>query len=212
MPARRTPARHGKCLKAGESAYPKRSRLARQPGERIMRPSMAMPKHKQPGGAEHGARPCGLPRRLLAIVYDTVLVLALLIVAGIVALPFTGTRVQAGRDVIFTLYLATVWFAYVGACWVRLGRTLGMRAWKVRIEATAPGGVNWRRALVRFAVSLASAACLGLGFLACLLRADRMCWHDRVSATRLVRSHLNNTHAPSDRAPQHQHDRQRQQQ
>ncbi|KAA9130786.1 RDD family protein [Marinihelvus fidelis] len=131
--------------------------------------------------------PCGLPRRLLVMLYDTVLVIALLIIAGIIALPFTGTSQQAGRDVLYTLYLVAVWFGYVSGCWIHAGGTVGMRAWKVRLASTTGEPMDWRRAGIRFVVSLLSAAIFGLGFLTGLLRADRACWHDRASGTRLVR-------------------------
>jgi len=131
--------------------------------------------------------PCGLGRRLLIIVYDTLIVLALLMLAAAVALPVTGGAQQAFRDVPYTLYLAAVWFAYLGWCWTRGGQTVGMRAWKVRLRTgreTLPG---WHAVGIRFAVSLVSALCLGAGFWLSLFRPDRACWHDRASGTRLVR-------------------------
>ncbi|MEJ2534475.1 MAG: RDD family protein, partial [Gammaproteobacteria bacterium] len=127
-----------------------------------------------------------LPRRLIVMVYDGLVVTGLLLIAAAVALPVTGDRVQAGRDVFYTLYLLAVWFAYLGWCWSRAGQTIGMKAWRVRL-APQPGTpfTPWR-ALVRFAVSLCSAAALGAGFLHALLRRDRATWHDLASGTRLL--------------------------
>jgi uncharacterized RDD family membrane protein YckC len=139
-------------------------------------------------------RPCGLPRRGLAMLYDALIVLGLLIIAGALALPVTGDRMQAGRDVPYTLYLVGVWFAYLGWCWTRGGQTLGMRAWRVHLETDRP--VGWRTSALRFLVSLLSAAALGLGFWLSLLRSDRACWHDRASGTRLV-------HCPRQRPRRH---------
>jgi uncharacterized RDD family membrane protein YckC len=137
-----------------------------------------------PDTAADDERPCGLVRRGLAMLYDSLIVLALLIIAGSVALPLTGDRVQAGRDPFFTLYLAGVWFFYLGWCWIHGGQTMGMRAWRVHLRAETT--VGWRASALRFGVSLLSAACLGLGFWLSLLRPDRACWHDRASGTRLV--------------------------
>jgi len=131
-------------------------------------------------------RPCGLPRRLLAIMYDALLVIGLLIIAGAVALPFTGDRVQAGRDPLYSVYLLAVWFAYLGWCWTRAGQTIGMKAWRVRLVPQPGRPFTVRLALVRFLVSLCSAAALGAGFLHALLRRDRATWHDLASGTRLV--------------------------
>jgi len=60
---------------------------------------------------------------------------------------------------------------------------------------------GWRRAGIRFTMSLLSAAPAGAGFIAGLFRADRACWHDRASGTRLVR-----TTPSSGRATQDQDD------
>ena len=145
-----------------------------------------------------GLPPCGLIRRLLAAAYDSLIVLALLLLAGFLALPFTGEGPQALRDPGYTAFLALVWFLYLGGCWRRAGATVGMRAWRIRL-ATADGlPPSWGRCLVRFIVGLLSAAACGLGFWWALLDSRRRTWHDRASATRPV------VHpAASNRAPQH---------
>ena len=132
-------------------------------------------------------RPCGLARRLLAIVYDTVVVIGLLLLAGALSLPLTGDRHQAFRDPVYTVFLLAVWFAYLGFCWTRGGQTLGMRAWRIRIIDDAGKRVGWRASAIRFGVSLLAAAPLGLGFWWSLGDAGRRTWHDRASGTRLVR-------------------------
>lgn len=120
------------------------------------------------------------------MVYDGLVITGLLLIAAAVALPVTGDRVQAGRDMLYTLYLLAVWFAYLGWCWSRAGQTIGMKAWRVRLAPLPGKPFTLGRALVRFAVSLVSAASLGAGFLHALLRRDRATWHDLASNTRLL--------------------------
>lgn len=131
--------------------------------------------------------PCGLPRRLLSMLYDGLVILALLIIAAGAALPVTGGEVRAGSSFPFTAYLLLVWLAYLWWCWTRAGQTLGMRAWKVRIETVQGHAPGTRESLRRFAVAWVSAACLGLGYFSSLWRQDKACWHDRASGTRLIR-------------------------
>lgn len=121
------------------------------------------------------------------MLYDGIIVIGMLMLAGVLALPVTGGEYQAFRDVGYTLFLFAVWFAYLGLCWTLAGQTLGMRAWRIRI--TSPGGqaINWRTSLLRFAVSLLGALLLGAGYWMALLNPERLCWHDRASGTRLVR-------------------------
>lgn len=131
--------------------------------------------------------PCGLGRRALVMLYDAVIVVALWLFATALALLAGSGPVTAGQDVLFTAYLLLAWFLYLAWCW-RNGMTVGMRAWRVVIErqdSTRPG---WGACLLRFAVSLLSAACLGLGFAWSLFDRYGRTWHDRASGTRLLRS------------------------
>ncbi len=133
------------------------------------------------------ARPCGLLRRLLIMLYDLLPVVATVMLAALVALPFTGDGVRLGLDPLYTLYVLAAWFAYLGLCWTRAGQTLGMRAWKVRIVDETGARPGWRAAGLRFAASWLSALPLGMGFVMSAFGEERMAWHDRLSGTRLVR-------------------------
>ena len=131
---------------------------------------------------------CPLPRRLLVMLYDSFVVLALLLLATLLALLAGSGQVTAGKDIFFTLYLFLVWFLYLAWCWRNGGLTVGMRAWRVRIESAQGQTPGWGQCAARFLVSLASAACLGLGFAWSLFEPQKRTWHDMVSRTRLLRS------------------------
>jgi uncharacterized RDD family membrane protein YckC len=130
---------------------------------------------------------CGLGRRLLVMVYDLVIMVAIWLLATALALALGSGAVTAGKDPLFTFYLLLTWYAYLAFFWRRGGMTVGMRAWRVRIlrdDGEAPG---WGQCTIRFLASLLSAACLGLGFAWSVFERDRRCWHDIASGTRLVR-------------------------
>lgn len=139
---------------------------------------------------------CGLARRLLAIVYDALVVTGLLLIATALASPFDQGNQQALRDPWFTLYLFGVWFAYLAVGWIRGGMTVGMRAWRIQLRREDGGPVTWKACLLRFAVSLLAAASFGLGFLWALFDPKQRAWHDIASGTRLYR-----IAGGSDRAP-----------
>jgi uncharacterized RDD family membrane protein YckC len=130
-------------------------------------------------------KPCGLARRLAAMLYDTIAVLALLILATALAMLAGFRDVTALRDPLFTAYLMLVWFGYLALCWRAGGMTVGMRAWRVVIETANGGRPGWGACLLRFVTALGSAAAAGLGFAWALLRRDRQTWHDLASGTRL---------------------------
>jgi uncharacterized RDD family membrane protein YckC len=62
-----------------------------------------------------------------------------------------------------------------------------MRAWRVGLVLPDGETMSWRQALVRFLVSLLSAAVFGLGFLWAFSNPQRATWHDLASHSRLQR-------------------------
>lgn len=150
--------------------------------------------HSQPGGgAGRGtgrganARPCGLGRRLLVMAYDAAAIVALLMLVTALIMLAGFRELSAVRDPLYAAVLFSTWFLYLGWCWRHGGMTLGMRAWKVRVESLRGESPGWGACLLRFAVSLLSAAAAGLGFLWSLFDPQRRCWHDIASGTRLLR-------------------------
>ena len=131
--------------------------------------------------------PCTLLRRLAIIVYDAVIVVSLLMLATTLAMLAGFGGRTAMKDPIFTLYLFAVWFLYLAWCWHRGGMTIGMRAWRVKIEDKEGLRPGWGASTLRFLVSLVSTAAAGLGFFWSLFDSDKRTWHDILSGTRLVR-------------------------
>lgn len=119
------------------------------------------------------------------MVYDSLAVLALLLLATSAAMLAGFRDVTAGHDALFTAWLLLVWFLYLAWCWRSGGMTIGMRAWRVSIERNDGGRPGWGQCLLRFLVSLLSATALGIGFAWSLFNRKRLCWHDMASGTRL---------------------------
>jgi len=127
---------------------------------------------------------CGLIRRLAAIVYDAILLFGVVFLAGVLIQPLT--KVISPDNPFFTLYFFAVVFAFFGGFWTHGGQTLGMRAWRVRVQR--PGGqpITWGQAALRYLVAILSWVALGLGFLWSLIDREKRTWHDLVSKTVLV--------------------------
>jgi len=139
----------------------------------------------------------GLPRRLAAMFYDSLLVFAITFTATLVVVGIrivlssqalhTGERAISGG---YHYFLQAVLFISVALFfswfWTRTGQTLGMQTWRLRVDNIDGGRISWRQALIRFVVAIASALCLGLGYLWILWDRDKCSWHDRVSGSRVV--------------------------
>lgn len=128
----------------------------------------------------------GLPRRLAAILYDSLLLLAIYFVATLLWMAVTGAAV-AIYDLLFRLYLVAIGLLYFGWFWTHGGQTLGMRTWRIEVAAADGGPLTWRQAALRGVAALLSWAVLGAGFWSALLRRDRRTWHDRLSSSVLRR-------------------------
>ena len=132
------------------------------------------------------------PRRLIAMVYDFFLLLAVLMLAAYpaVILLHGGEAFTPGEDWLaenlFRLYLVTVAYLFFAWFWTHGGQTLGMRAWRLRVTDLEGKPIGWDRALLRYVAAILSWAALGLGFLWILVDPQKRAWHDILSRTRII--------------------------
>lgn len=126
-----------------------------------------------------------LARRFGAIVYDSLLVLA---VWFLVSVPFVALRggepVEPGNPAYRIALIVSAWAFFVGF-WTRAGRTLGMQSWRLRLETVDGARPGIGAATLRFLAAIVSWLPLGLGFLWQLWDDEGLSWHDRLSGTRL---------------------------
>lgn len=148
-----------------------------------------MPDHAPQDTAAPPPAPA-LPRRLAALLYDTLLVLPLVMVA--VALAMGLRSALAGGEpealhpqLVQVIALVTVAGFFI-AFWRKSGQTLGMQAWRIRLVASDGGRLRVAQLLRRCLGALLSAACLGAGYWWCLFDRRRRYWHDYLSGTELV--------------------------
>ncbi len=133
------------------------------------------------------APPASLPRRLMAIVYDSLALTAILIAAALPPVLIVGGAMPNPMiRLAFQLYLAGITFLFFGWFWVHGGQTIGMRAWRLRVVSPDGRAIGWRTAMIRILFALVSAACLGIGYLWILIDREQRAWHDRLSKSRVV--------------------------
>jgi len=132
--------------------------------------------------------PAGLLRRLAALVYDCVLLAGpIAIYAGLIVFLRSGAAVEP-NTLWFSLGLAAIPGVFFCWFWTHGGQTLGMVAWKLRIEQVDGQPLSRTRAAARFVAACVSALAAGLGFFWALWDRDRSTWHDRVCGTRMIRA------------------------
>lgn len=129
--------------------------------------------------------PATLLRRLAAGLYDAMLLIALLMTAGVVAVLVNNGEAIDDGNLWFRLWLASVFAGFYLWFWTHGGQTLGMRAWRLRLIAEDGSAVNKAQALLR--LPLAICAWLSLaGILWSLLDARGRSAHDILSGTLVI--------------------------
>ena len=144
---------------------------------------------KQSSQERHGKQVAlelaGVWPRIMALVYESLIVAAILFLATAVAMLFTQKAIAPGT-VWFELYLLAVLASYFCYCWMRSGQTVGMFAWRLLLSDLDGKRVNLVTALLRFLI----ATVLGfgtLGLLWALFDIDRVALQDRLTKTRVLR-------------------------
>jgi uncharacterized RDD family membrane protein YckC len=127
--------------------------------------------------------PASLLRQLAAMIYDSLLVLALLFLAVGTVVAFNGGE-AVEPNIAFKLYLLCVVFTFYAWFWHKSGQTLGMRAWRIRIVDANGVNPGWGTCYLRLCCALLSWSCFGLGYLWRLFKP--WTWHDRLSDTRII--------------------------
>ena len=127
----------------------------------------------------------GLLRRLGAMLYDALLLLALLMLATALLMPISRGAIQID-NIAYPLYLLSIATGYFVYFWLRHGQTLGMRTWKIRLVRADGQALTLGDTLRRLVFSVLSWLPLGLGFWRILFSHQRLAWHDRWSGTLLV--------------------------
>lgn len=130
--------------------------------------------------------PAGFSRRLGALLYDAMLLTAVLFIATLLVLLFTSGEAVRPRDPLFNTYLLFVCFFYFAWPWVHGGRTLGMHTWHIRVLRSDGRPLTWWDALMRFIAALPSTLFFGLGHLWVLVDKRNRAIHDRWSDTKVV--------------------------
>jgi uncharacterized RDD family membrane protein YckC len=130
--------------------------------------------------------PASLGRRLFSLLYETLLVAALLM-AG--ALPFVIVT-QPGEQIawrpLFQLYLLALLGLYLGWQWLHGGQTLPMRTWRLKLVTRDGGPITCAHVLKRLLFAFAGTLAFGAGYVWALIDADRQFLHDRLAGTRIV--------------------------
>jgi len=130
-------------------------------------------------------KPAGFLRVLGCVIYDGLLLVAVLFVSTLAFLIIpaevrdTDPFIQVGK-LLWYLGLAYLYFAW---SWQRAGQTPGMKAWRTHLSDCHGRLPDWPAVTRRFFAAMLSWLLAGAGFLWIIVSGDRRSLHDRLSGT-----------------------------
>jgi len=137
-------------------------------------------------------------RRIAAMLYDSTLVFAIWIIVGFLVLSAFGINEARSVDgelvVLAPLYKNTLFaamllsaFLFFGWFWTHSGQTLGMQAWRIKVQNSDGSALSWKQVLLRFVSAPFSMLALGLGYLYMLADPQQRTVPDLLSGSEVVK-------------------------
>lgn len=117
------------------------------------------------------------------MLYDALLILALLFLGTLPFIALRGGESVPAGDLAYRLAMLAIVFLFFVSFWSGYGRTLGMQSWGLRIESAGGGKPDLRQSSLRFLLAILSWLPLGLGYWWQLVDRQGLSWHDRGSGT-----------------------------
>lgn len=135
-----------------------------------------------------------LLKRLLAFSYDLFILLALSMgYSGLATLLMVSLGIKDSGDyqpMHESYWFSLGWlFSIIGFYWFfwkRVGQTIGMRTWRLKVVDQKQNIISHRQCLIRILLGPISLGLFGLGYLWCLVNKNKAAWHDIASNTRVI--------------------------
>lgn len=121
--------------------------------------------------------------RLACIVYETLLVTALFMLAAVLFIAVLGDATHGLMRYCFQVYLWLVAGVYFVYSWQR-GATLAMQTWHIRLVSRGASVLTYQQLAVRYGIA---SVFFGLSFLWAFFDKEHLYLHDRLAGTRLIR-------------------------
>ena len=130
-------------------------------------------------------KPAGFFRRMVALFYDLILIIALCVGLTLLITYALNTEVESPLMYLAFLALSIGFYCYF---WKKnSGQTLGMQVWKVRLSQDNESDISLMRMIYRCLLGLIFTLLFGLNYLPMFFRKDKKTLNDILSKTFLVK-------------------------
>ena len=123
--------------------------------------------------------------RFASLVYECILLVPVLFVAGYLFLALTHDASSLVMRPLFRLWLVLVLGVYFCYCWSRSGQTLALKTWRLRVARPDGRALTVTLAVARYLLALWGTLLVGVGFWWAFVDRDGLFLHDRLVGTRI---------------------------
>jgi len=127
-----------------------------------------------------------LIKRYLAVIYETLLMLALALVLTAAYILLVGDASHGWQRLGLQMLLWLSIGAYFVRCWVATGQTLASQTWKLKLVNAEGGLLGWRLAWLRYGIATLLLLPAGLTLWWAIVDREQQFLHDRLLGTRII--------------------------
>ena len=136
-------------------------------------------------------QPAGFLKRVLALVYDSLLIGAIVLVLSLLLVFVNGGYPESGSVLSFIqlfilVFTGPIFYSYF---WIaNKGQTTGMQAWKIKLVSMDETELNIKQTMLRCLISTISFVCFGLGYFWILYDKNNLSWSDILTKTLVIKT------------------------
>ncbi len=131
----------------------------------------------------------GLIRRLLALLYDSILIIGIYMSYVILVTYLNGSALESQLEILF-LQFSFIIFIFLFYCYFwkfNNGQTLGMQVWKIKLASLGKEEININKMVLRCALSMVFSLLFLSNFIFIIFNKERKTLGDYFSKTRLLK-------------------------
>ncbi|MFT7211889.1 MAG: putative RDD family membrane protein YckC [Granulosicoccus sp.] len=125
-----------------------------------------------------------LLRRIAAFFYDCLLLIAIFFLITSIAIAFNNGQAVQHPGFYIGLYLFA--FFFFDWFWRHGGQTLGMRAWRLKVEGVDGELITFKQSAMRY---FSGSILFGISLLYALISTESQALHDTISKTKITRNY-----------------------
>ena len=131
----------------------------------------------------------GLMRRLLALLYDSILIIGIYMSYVILVTYLNGSALESQLEILF-LQFSFIIFIFLFYCYFwkfNNGQTLGMQVWKIKLVSSGDEEININKMVLRCALSMIFSLVFLSNFIFIIFNKERKTLGDYFSKTKLLK-------------------------